>query len=602
MITIREIIEFIFISSLFVNALLFIPQAIKIFHDKSAKDISLFTFLGFLIIQSAIVLHGVIVKDYLLLVGYLLSMLTCGTVVALIIIYRKEKRPGLLSEDINLSEVLKQLPGHIYWKDKNGVYLGCNIKNCQDFGLKSLVEIVGKTDHDLFSKDEANNIQQTDQEVMLSAQLKIIEEKVTTADGKQTLYLSHKVPLKNKRGEVIGILGLSMDITAAKHEAMDQLEMLENIISAMPANVYWMNREGVYLGCNDNEAKAIGLASRRDIVGKRNIDIPGFLIPEALDPVNKEVMEQGKQIQLEEPALLRDGTKATFISSKVPLYNDRGEISGMVGISIDITERRKTEQELVETRHKLDGMTLVSASIAHELRTPLATISLNAVGLKTDLTDLIYAYQLAEKEGLPIRKFKSSYLNHLEDAPTLIEREARAAFTIIDMLLKNLQSTPMRGVHSRFSINQCIQDALSRYPFKGEQRKLIHWQKNDDFMVEGSVELVTHVLFNLIKNALYYIAHASKGEIILWLTKDKDYNSVYFKDTGFGIAKDKLPFIFDRFFSQTPHGAGIGLTFCKMVMESLGGTIACESVEKEYTQFTLHFPILNIGQEDHETS
>ena len=80
---IKNVIEFIFGSALFINALIFIPQAIRIFKGKTAKGVSLLTFNGFLLIQLTIVLHGIINQDYLLVSGYLLSMLTCGLVVFL---------------------------------------------------------------------------------------------------------------------------------------------------------------------------------------------------------------------------------------------------------------------------------------------------------------------------------------------------------------------------------------------------------------------------------------------------------------------------------------------------------------------------------------
>lgn len=88
---IHSIVEFIFATALFVNAILFIPQAIKIYTSKSSQSISLLTFGGFLAFQFATVLHAWIVKDYILLGGFLLSMLTCGSVVLLTIYYRKGK-------------------------------------------------------------------------------------------------------------------------------------------------------------------------------------------------------------------------------------------------------------------------------------------------------------------------------------------------------------------------------------------------------------------------------------------------------------------------------------------------------------------------------
>ena len=83
-----KLIQIAFGLSLFVNALLFIPQAVVLYKKKDASEISLLTFVGFVIMQALAVLHGLVVKDYLLMFGFLLSMLSCGTVASLAIYYR----------------------------------------------------------------------------------------------------------------------------------------------------------------------------------------------------------------------------------------------------------------------------------------------------------------------------------------------------------------------------------------------------------------------------------------------------------------------------------------------------------------------------------
>ncbi|MFO1258079.1 MAG: PQ-loop domain-containing transporter [Gammaproteobacteria bacterium] len=80
----------LFSFSLFANAMLFVPQAVKIIRKKQSKDLSLITFLGFGIFQLIAVAYGWLKEDNIILIGYLLSFITCGSVSALIILYRNK--------------------------------------------------------------------------------------------------------------------------------------------------------------------------------------------------------------------------------------------------------------------------------------------------------------------------------------------------------------------------------------------------------------------------------------------------------------------------------------------------------------------------------
>ena len=100
-------------------------------------------------------------------------------------------------------------------------------------------------------------------------------------------------------------------------------------------------------------------------------------------------------------------------------------------------------------------------------------------------------------------------------------------------------------------------------------------------------------IFNLLKNAIYYVEKAGKGNITIKLKRGRKLNQLIFTDTGTGISKDIMPHIFEHFFTKTENGVGIGLAFCKMVMQNLDGDMTCESHEGEHTKFTLSFPVLN---------
>lgn len=117
-----------------------------------------------------------------------------------------------------ISELLKQLPSYVFWKDKDGVYLGCNELFARSLGLSNTTDVIGKTDYDLPIREEDSvAFRADDQEVIRTEQPKLnIEEYQTFPNGRQVVLLTNKVPLRNKQGRIIGVLGIYSDITERK--------------------------------------------------------------------------------------------------------------------------------------------------------------------------------------------------------------------------------------------------------------------------------------------------------------------------------------------------------------------------------------------------
>lgn len=158
------------------------------------------------------------------------------------------------------------------------------------------------------------------------------------------------------------------------------------------------------------------------------------------------------------------------------------------------------------------------------------------------------------------------------------------------LLMKSKQRGFNKANFSIFSINHCIDEALRRYPFKERELQLIDRDNSEDFNFKGESLLILHIFFNLIKNALYFIEQEGKGTIKIWYEKSLQYNIVHFKDTAKGIPDHVMPKLFERVYSYSNHGTGLGLAFCKMVMQSLEGDIKCHSSYGEFTDFILYFP------------
>ena len=115
-----------------------------------------------------------------------------------------------------LENIINNMPGHIYWKDIKGVYLGCNDKQAASLGLKYGSEVVGKTDFDLpWDKKARDKIVHNDKLIISTKRTETLEESVIINDQKYT-FLSQKSPLINTQQEAVGILGVSIDITQQK--------------------------------------------------------------------------------------------------------------------------------------------------------------------------------------------------------------------------------------------------------------------------------------------------------------------------------------------------------------------------------------------------
>lgn len=236
-------------------------------------------------------------------------------------------------------------------------------------------------------------------------------------------------------------------------------------------------------------------------------------------------------------------------------------------------------------QEKLHAMKTLAGTIAHEIRTPLLTIDAMAHKLKKLLPSVINGF----KESSLFSESDNT-VDLLNALPANIKKTTRGAFNIINLILMNLREEKSHEAIKICSINSCIDEVLEEYHLSDEEKKLIVWTKEQDFNFKGSPILIKHIFFNLLKNALHYIKAAHKGEIYINISSINHYNLLHFKDTGKGMDTHTLQHIFDSFYTKTSHGTGIGLAFCKRVMEELGGSITCKSEENKYAEFILKFP------------
>jgi PAS domain S-box-containing protein len=218
-----------------------------------------------------------------------------------------EKRTKQLSEsEAQLRTLINTLPDLVWWKDPEGVYMGCNQKFERRTGV-SQAEIIGKTVHDLFEKEPAGFFHEKDQLVIKSGSLSINEEEVTFADdGHTELLETTKVPMYSPDGEIIGILGVGRDITdrrrteqalldTQKMEAIGQLtggiaHDFNNILAIIIGNLTMLQRQ---LLTDDNASKRIGVIQKS---AQRAAELVRQLLSFSRNKADKQVVSDINQL------------------------------------------------------------------------------------------------------------------------------------------------------------------------------------------------------------------------------------------------------------------------------------------------------------------
>ncbi|HEU4776953.1 MAG TPA: HAMP domain-containing sensor histidine kinase, partial [Telluria sp.] len=241
--------------------------------------------------------------------------------------------------------------------------------------------------------------------------------------------------------------------------------------------------------------------------------------------------------------------------------------------TIAILSVAKVSRDVLE-QEKLAGLGAGLATVAHELRTPLASVDANVRGLGRLLHDGPGGHGRCDALGRI--QFEVRHMNHMID------------LFLLSATAVNRNLRPTEAV----SMADAVQAVLRRYPFTGpEQQQAVVCEVRRNFRFAGQSELTVVILLNLLRNAIKAIHRAGKGRVRIVVDGGRPTPRLLFIDTGCGVAPRQLPLIFRRFYSYPAHnGTGIGLALCKEIMEAWDATIRCVSRESAYAIFVLEFP------------
>jgi PAS domain S-box-containing protein len=261
--------------------------------------------------------------------------------------------------------LLDSSPDHIYFKDVQSRFIKSSKAQAGQFGLKSPDEMVGKTDFDFFDEAHARPAFEDEQEIIRTG-LPIIakEEREEWKDGHVTWASSTKLPMRDAAGKIIGIIGISRDVTDRKQVEADlehERDLWRTLLDNSPDKIYFKDTQSRFVKCSKTMAGQFGLKSPDEMVGKTDFDYFDVSHARPAFEDEQEIIRTGRpMIDKEEREEWKDGSVTWVSSTKVPWLESNGKIIGIMGVSRDITGRRQAEEAMRESERRFQTLAVIS--------------------------------------------------------------------------------------------------------------------------------------------------------------------------------------------------------------------------------------------------
>jgi len=278
---------------------------------------------------------------------------------------RKQAENAIAEERNLLRTVIDAVPDSIYVKDTDHRMVLNNRASAKAVGYDNPLKLVGKTDRELFSEEMAAKFE-ADEEVLFQLEEPILdyEEQSMDGDGNDIWVLTSKVPLYTVDGDLRGLVGITRDISAIKEneEALRRSEeklrnsqkLLETVLDTVPVGIYWKNLDRVYTGCNALAAKILSKISEdfvgvpSEVIGKTVFDMPwSDEAKQSNAKTDTNIIKTGvPEWDVQGAYTTVDGEHLVLHGSKLPLRDSTGNIIGIMGTIVDVTERETAAEQL----------------------------------------------------------------------------------------------------------------------------------------------------------------------------------------------------------------------------------------------------------------
>jgi PAS domain S-box-containing protein len=494
----------------------------------------------------------------------------------------EQKEKGQMSFIKNLMETL---PDPVFVKDTNGVYTECNNQFLQFIQMERH-EIIGKSVYDIAPKEMADIYYKKDKELFDNPDVQEYESKVfSQKTNSERIVLFKKRTFNDQYGRVAGIIGVIYDMTQIKQhekELQQQRDRAQQYLNLAGSIIVAIDTHQIVTLINKKGCDIIGFPEE-EIIGKNWFD--HFIPPEICNEIKKVfqklvLSKKNLEVPYYENEILTTNGRRLIAWNNTFLYDENHNIAGLLCSGEDITERKKYEQSILQSKEAAESANRLKseflANMSHEIRTPMnGIIGLSDLLLESPLTKEQYEYVKN------ISKSSDLLLSIIND--------------IID--LSKIEAGKLTLDHVSFNLVDTIHQIKEIMGVKADQKKLnliCQLSDNVPVQVKGDPLRLGQILMNLISNAIKF---TDKGHVRVDVTvenRSNDLMTLQFivADTGIGIAEKDLKHLFKSFsqvdtsIARKYGGSGLGLKISKSLVEMMGGHIDVSSEKDKGSRFS----------------
>jgi PAS domain S-box-containing protein len=404
-----------------------------------------------------------------------------------------------------------------------------------------------------------------------------VTEEFGDARNRRVFHLSFS-PMRERHGTLIGAAHIVRDITGqvrTEQALRRSVELYRAIARNLPGGAVWVvDKELRCLVADGSLIEKLSLSN-----GK----VEGRMLQETLETKTLRYVEpRFRKALTGDTASYETKYRGLVLwSHYVPLRDESGEVRAAMAMLLDITDRKRMEQELQAAKESAEESSRAKseflANMSHEIRTPM-TVFIAVVDYLLHL----------EKDTL--------HRELLEMADQSAERLRSLVEDILDF--SRIEAGRVIMVEEPFDLRSCVRSAATMMgKFAREKNLRLEWEVAPELpqQVIGDSDRVGQVLVNLIGNAIKF---TREGEVRVRVIEGRGPMLVFsVSDTGIGIPEDKKGLLFQRFsqvdssLTRQYGGTGLGLAICKGLVELMGGRIWMKSVEREGSVFSFTLPL-----------